>query len=168
MYRGYVELFNALILDLDVNSISQSGSGFIYDDQHIITNYHVIRNINPSNLYITTLQTSFNESSHSDNISNNSSTSNYDNKTILRQTIKVQLLGYDAERDIAVLKVDPNQEAESAKFLLKDIPVVDTHSNGPIKLPPPLPIGASSQLKVGQSVIAIGSPFGLDQTLTTG
>ncbi|MFN3889130.1 MAG: S1C family serine protease [Beijerinckiaceae bacterium] len=34
--------------------------------------------------------------------------------------------------------------------------------------PPPLAIGSSADLKVGQSVFAIGNPFGLDQTLTTG
>ena len=32
----------------------------------------------------------------------------------------------------------------------------------------PLPVGASADLKVGQKVFAIGNPFGLDQTLTTG
>ncbi|MFM7113729.1 MAG: S1C family serine protease, partial [Planctomycetota bacterium] len=32
----------------------------------------------------------------------------------------------------------------------------------------PLPIGSSHDLKVGQKVFAIGNPFGLDQTLTTG
>jgi len=32
----------------------------------------------------------------------------------------------------------------------------------------PIPIGASADLQVGQSVLAIGNPFGLDQTLTTG
>jgi len=34
--------------------------------------------------------------------------------------------------------------------------------------PPPLPIGTSADLKVGQRVFAIGNPFGLDWTLTTG
>jgi S1-C subfamily serine protease len=40
-----------------------------------------------------------------------------------------------------------------------------------LSLPPrltPIPIGTSADLKVGQSVMAIGNPFGLDQTLTTG
>ncbi len=34
--------------------------------------------------------------------------------------------------------------------------------------PPALPIGTSEDLKVGQKVYAIGNPFGLDWTLTTG
>ncbi|MFD2184270.1 S1C family serine protease [Rhodoplanes azumiensis] len=35
-------------------------------------------------------------------------------------------------------------------------------------LPPPIPIGSSGDLQVGQAAFAIGNPFGLDQSLTTG
>ena len=34
--------------------------------------------------------------------------------------------------------------------------------------PPPVPVGTSGDLKVGQKVFAIGNPFGLDYTLTSG
>jgi len=40
--------------------------------------------------------------------------------------------------------------------------------NVPIKRPQPVPIGTSHDLKVGQKTFAIGNPFGLDWTLTTG
>ena len=35
-------------------------------------------------------------------------------------------------------------------------------------LPPPIAVGTSADLKVGQFAYAIGNPFGLDQSLTTG
>ncbi len=56
-----------------------------------------------------------------------------------------QLVGVAPEKDLAVLKIDI--DASQLK---------------------PIPIGRSSNLRVGQSVYAIGNPFGLDQTLTTG
>ncbi|HEY7301196.1 MAG TPA: trypsin-like peptidase domain-containing protein [Xanthobacteraceae bacterium] len=37
-----------------------------------------------------------------------------------------------------------------------------------VKLPPPIMVGESANLQVGQAVFAIGNPFGLDQTLTNG
>ncbi len=60
-------------------------------------------------------------------------------------THQAYLVGGEPSKDIAVLRIDP------------------AHLNlVPIKL------GTSSNLQVGQKVFAIGSPFGLDQTLTTG
>src|SRR5262245_65487373 len=39
---------------------------------------------------------------------------------------------------------------------------------GARKLPAPVALGSSSELKVGQFAFAIGNPFGLDQSLTSG
>jgi S1-C subfamily serine protease len=58
---------------------------------------------------------------------------------------KATLVGTSPSYDIAVLKIG-----------------VD------FKRPPPVPIGTSADLRVGQKVYAIGNPFGLDWTLTTG
>ncbi len=56
-----------------------------------------------------------------------------------------KLIGYEPRKDLAVLKI-----------------------NAPSDQLKPIPVGSSFDLKVGQSVYAIGNPFGLDQTLTTG
>ncbi len=60
-------------------------------------------------------------------------------------TYPATIVGIEPNKDLAVLHID----APAAKLL-------------------PLPIGQSGNLKVGQKVLAIGNPFGLDQTLTTG
>lgn len=59
--------------------------------------------------------------------------------------LEAELIGFDESKDIAVLKVDcPAEQLQ------------------------PIPLGTSFDLEVGQKVFAIGSPFQLDQTLTTG
>jgi S1-C subfamily serine protease len=60
-------------------------------------------------------------------------------------TWRAQLVGVEPDKDVAVLKID------APKHLL-----------------PPIPVGTSDDLQVGQKVFAIGNPFGFDQTLTTG
>jgi 2-alkenal reductase len=47
-----------------------------------------------------------------------------------------------------------------------DIAVGRVTGRGTIRAP--IPVGSSGDLKVGQWVFAVGNPFGLDQTLTTG
>jgi putative serine protease PepD len=55
------------------------------------------------------------------------------------------LVGEDASSDVAVIKVDvPTEELT------------------------PLPLGSSANVKVGDAVVAIGSPFGYEGTVTTG
>jgi S1-C subfamily serine protease len=59
-------------------------------------------------------------------------------------TQQAQIVGVDASTDIALLKVD-NTEGVN-----------------------PLPLGDSTKVQVGDPVVAIGNPFGLDRTVTTG
>jgi S1-C subfamily serine protease len=58
---------------------------------------------------------------------------------------KGKLVGTDPENDLAVIRIDTSRK----------------------KLHP-LPLGSSKDLQVGQKVLAIGNPFGLNETLTTG
>jgi S1-C subfamily serine protease len=52
------------------------------------------------------------------------------------------------------------------RSLNQDIAVL--HVFAPLDRLKPLPIGSSKDLQVGQEVLAIGNPFGLDHTLTSG
>ena len=62
-----------------------------------------------------------------------------------QQDYEAQVIGVAPEKDLAVLRIEnPPQHMQS------------------------LPLGDSSELSVGRKVLAIGNPFGLDTTLTTG
>ncbi|WP_232098972.1 S1C family serine protease [Gimesia aquarii] len=60
-------------------------------------------------------------------------------------TWKATYVGFAPSKDLAVLKI-----------------------NAPSEQLRPIKVGASTDLQVGQTVLAIGNPFGLDQTLTIG
>jgi S1-C subfamily serine protease len=62
-----------------------------------------------------------------------------------QSTFKARVVGVAPDKDLAVLRIDA--------------PAVKLQA---------IPLGTSKDLQVGQSVFAIGNPFGLDQTLTTG
>lgn len=61
------------------------------------------------------------------------------------ETFEGEVIGSDPENDLAVIKFDP-----------EDTSVVT------------IPFGSSSNLRVGQKVLAIGNPFAFERTLTTG
>jgi 2-alkenal reductase len=69
--------------------------------------------------------------------------------------VSVQL---DAGKPIAATVVGVAEEYDLAVVKLSTVP----------KNLKPIPLGASRELRVGQSVYAIGNPFGLSRTLTTG
>ena len=61
------------------------------------------------------------------------------------EALDAVLVGMEPDKDVAVLRVESSRD---------DLV--------------PIAVGSSADLLVGQSVIAIGNPFGLDNTLTTG
>ncbi len=61
------------------------------------------------------------------------------------EVVKAEIVGVAPNYDIAVIR-----------------------AQGARQLPPPLAIGTSADLKVGQAAFAIGNPFGLDQSLSSG
>lgn len=109
-----------------------AGSGFVYDDQHLVTNYHVIaggraprRGFRGSKL---PRRVQVKLHGHED-------------------SVDASVVGYEADKDLAVLRVDPKS------------------LSAPLQ---PVQLASSADLKVGQTVLALGAPFGLDRTLTQG
>jgi S1-C subfamily serine protease len=62
-----------------------------------------------------------------------------------RDTVEARLIGSDPSTDLAILRVNVDASALT-----------------------PLPLGDSDRVEVGDSVVAIGNPFGLDRTATAG
>ncbi|OEL38566.1 Protease Do-like 1, chloroplastic [Dichanthelium oligosanthes] len=126
---------------LDVLEVPQgSGSGFVWDKSgHVVTNFHVIRGASDLRLFV------------------DDDPLMYGGKvklplivlyrvTLADQSVyEAQVVGFDQDKDVAVLRI------KAPKDKLR-----------------PIPVGVSADLLVGQKVFAIGNPFGLDHTLTTG
>lgn len=119
------------------------GSGIIWsDDGIVVTNYHVIQKARIATI---TMIAQPGEPSYQ---------------------YPASLVGADPDSDIAVLKIDSNKG-----FLVGGTgqAVVRQQGSG-LKLNQfkAIRLGSSADLQVGQSVFAIGNPFGLDHSLTRG
>jgi len=115
------------------------GSGFVWDHAgHVVTNFHVVQSA-PSQ-------------GSAARVTLSSGT-----------TWDAALVGAEPDKDLAVLRIDSRSGA-----------VAQGRGGGGGASPTPslqlrpLQVGSSHSLQVGQRVFAIGSPFGLDQTLTAG
>jgi S1-C subfamily serine protease len=78
------------------------------------------------------------------------------NQQLPSNRMKVKLPNMAEARDAIVIGYEPD----------KDLAVLKLTST--TNLPKPIDVGTSCNLQVGQSVLAIGNPYGLDDTLTTG
>eukprot|EP01036_Dinobryon_divergens_P027096 gene27096-35811_t len=67
------------------------------------------------------------------------------------RTFKAQVTGVDPDKDVAILSASSEDPLDKNPWQWK-----------------PVSVGSSKSLRVGQMVLAIGNPFGLDHTLTTG
>ena len=130
-----------------------SGSGFVWDDRgHIVTNFHVVQQAKSAQVAIltsgsgaTAVKPAF-TSARPGALGGTDAGGSTMFKDFTRSVYKARVIGVDPAKDVAVLKVD-------------DVP---TKELCPIK------VGTSTGLRVGQGSLAIGNPFGLDHTLTTG
>lgn len=147
-----------------------TGSGFVWDQEgHIVTNFHVVRDAKFAQVAILTKNSNKNGSGamkemprlamlpEQQQASQNPFESPPPTSDVLpytsmrpsseasRSTYKARVVGVDPSKDIAILKVDA---PKSELF--------------------PIVVGTSTGLRVGQSALAIGNPFGLDHTLTSG
>nr|WP_202894448.1 trypsin-like peptidase domain-containing protein [Kribbella italica] len=96
-----------------------TGSGFAIDSEgHVVTNAHVVEGAREVSIVLSN-----------------------------GRTLDTEIIGVDADNDLAVLQVSGNASSSGLRSL---------------------PLGRSAELKVGDPVLAVGSPLGLEGTVTAG
>jgi S1-C subfamily serine protease len=71
-----------------------------------------------------------------------------------KSTVQAKLLGRDPDNDLAVIQVDPSTTDSDGRAIADRIK--------------PVTLGDSDQVTIGETAVAIGSPLGLQQTVTEG
>lgn len=172
-----------------------SGSGFVVDSAgYIVTNYHVIQRAYEANMAIIQYDTFWNglasnttkrikdslvggDSKMMDNLQSiiNGTVSAISGRdTLLNETSSSDSLpaqvyvrfGTDGDGD-AIGGLASYRQCEIVD-VVKELDVAVLKISDPPPSLKPLTYGSSSDLLVGQSLLAIGNPFGLDRTITAG
>ena len=132
-----------------------SGTGFVvHPAGYILTNFHVIER---AYNFIQLEERMNNLTQSCPLLPNNNRNTTVDVKVRLNDSKEFQtcrIVDVRPEIDMAVLQIINDNNNKKSSAVVDDWPILD--------------YGVSSKLLVGQRVLALGNPFGLEQTLTVG
>eukprot|EP00581_Thalassiosira_minuscula_P016197 CAMPEP_0183731376 /NCGR_PEP_ID=MMETSP0737-20130205/35244_1 /TAXON_ID=385413 /ORGANISM="Thalassiosira miniscula, Strain CCMP1093" /LENGTH=530 /DNA_ID=CAMNT_0025964089 /DNA_START=371 /DNA_END=1963 /DNA_ORIENTATION=- len=175
-----------------------SGSGFVMDSEgYIVTNYHVIQRAYETNQAVIQYETFWDglAKNATDRVKDsvtplNADSNAMDNLESFINTTVGAISGRDAMGGVSSSNLpaqvfvrfgtngDGNSTGQSSSTasyhlceivdVVKELDVAVLKLSNPLPSLKALPYGSSSNLLVGQSLVAIGNPFGLDRTLSSG
>ena len=152
-----------------------SGSGFVVsDDGYLVTNYHVIERAYQMNTVVSRYNEQIDQliGNATKSFDGNAFVAELANRT--KERLKVEEMPNDRPRATVYVRINSSTRYSECRVVdvrpdldLAVLKVVQPNATEPETFAP-VRYGSSSKLLVGQRLIAIGNPFGLDQTVTSG
>jgi len=135
------------------------GSGFVWDARHVVTNYHVVKEVGREDLML---------------IFSDTGTSAAAADMPHRDVLRGELLGADPATDLAVVRIGAVVGGNATSAAGGSSATSMGAAGGRKEQQPSrlqirsLARGSSTALEVGQTVYAIGNPFGLEHSMSRG